>query len=226
MAWSGRQSLGTSDRRRAPFRRAGASSARSPLSRDALFGSWETATSTLPDPADGAAGEPELPPLFEVDESLSNTIELPPSTAVGIDEREPAPVRAEEPVESVRSELGAEEEPRAVEAPVQAAAPVPGERDEDEGPAAQAGPNLDLILGVSVPVSVRLAELSMTMGELLSLNVGSVVDLGRSAEGTVDLCVRDVRFGRGEVVVVDNNFGLRVTELSAPGDRLGGLSAA
>ena len=58
------------------------------------------------------------------------------------------------------------------------------------------------------------------------MGTGSVVELDRSAGEPVDLYVRDVRFARGEVVVVDNNFGLRITEVINPSGRIRGLSGA
>jgi flagellar motor switch protein FliN/FliY len=73
--------------------------------------------------------------------------------------------------------------------------------------------SLDLVLDISMPVTVELGRASMTVQELLQLGPGSVVELDKSAGEPADLFVRDVRFARGEVVVVDNNFGLRITEV-------------
>ena len=73
--------------------------------------------------------------------------------------------------------------------------------------------SLDLILDISMPVTVELGRSQMTVQELLRLGVGSVVELDKMAGEPADLYVRDVRFARGEVVGVDNNFGLRITEI-------------
>jgi len=88
------------------------------------------------------------------------------------------------------------------------------------GGSAAAVAGLDLILDITMPVSVELGRASMTVQELLQLRTGSVVELERMAGEPVDLYVRDVRFARGEVVVVDNNFGLRLTEILNPQRRL------
>ncbi|GAH73870.1 unnamed protein product [marine sediment metagenome] len=85
------------------------------------------------------------------------------------------------------------------------------------------GLSLDLVLDISMPVTAELGRTTMTIHELLQLGTGSVVELDRSAGEAVDLYVRDVRFARGEVVVVDNNFGLRITEVMNPGGRIRGL---
>jgi len=73
--------------------------------------------------------------------------------------------------------------------------------------------SLDLILDISMPVTVELGRATMTVQELLQLGVGSVVQLDKMAGEPADMYVRDVCFARGEVVVVDNNFGLRITEI-------------
>lgn len=81
--------------------------------------------------------------------------------------------------------------------------------DEPRG----SGLGLDLVLDISMPVTVELGRTTMTVRELLQVNTGSVVELDKMAGEPIDLFVRDVRFARGEVVVVDNNFGLRISEI-------------
>jgi len=92
-------------------------------------------------------------------------------------------------------------------------------KDEPRG----GGLSLDLVLDISMPVTVELGRASMTVRELLQLSTGSVVELNKQAGEPVDLFVRDVRFARGEVVVVDNNFGLRITEIITPQRRISEL---
>jgi flagellar motor switch protein FliN/FliY len=92
---------------------------------------------------------------------------------------------------------------------------------EDEGQGS--GLSLDLVLDISMPVTVELGRASVTVRELLQLNSGSVIPLDKPAGEPIDLYVRDVRFARGEVVVVDNNFGLRITEIVNPRTRVQAL---
>lgn len=89
----------------------------------------------------------------------------------------------------------------------------PAEFDELAGESRGSGLSLDLVLDISMPVTVELGRAAMTVRELLQLGTGSVIELDGMAGEPVDLYVRDVRFARGEVVVVDNNFGLRITEV-------------
>ena len=88
--------------------------------------------------------------------------------------------------------------------------------DGPQGP----GVNLDLILDISMPVTVELGKTSVSVKELLKLSSGSVVQLDRMAGEAVDLIVRGVCFARGEVVVVDNCFGIRITEVINPQSRI------
>jgi len=99
----------------------------------------------------------------------------------------------------------------------------PAEFSELEDEPRGGGLSLDLVLDISMPVTVELGRASMTVRELLQLSTGSVVELNKQAGEPVDLFVRDVRFARGEVVVVDNNFGLRITEIITPQRRISEL---
>ena len=78
------------------------------------------------------------------------------------------------------------------------------------------GLSLDLVLDISMPITVELGRASMTVRELLDLSTGSVIELDTMAGEPIDLFVRGVRFARGDVVVVDNNFGLRISEVINP----------
>ncbi len=95
---------------------------------------------------------------------------------------------------------------------------------QDEG--GGGGLSLDLVLDISMPVTVELGRATMTVKELLQMGPGSVVELDHSAGEPIDLYVRDVCFARGEVVVVDNNFGLRITEVINAGRRIRELGGA
>ncbi len=89
-----------------------------------------------------------------------------------------------------------------------------------------AGLSLDLVLDITMPVTVELGRAQMTVRDLLQLSTGSVVELDKQAGEPVDLYVRDVPFARGEVVVVDNNFGLRITEIINPKRRIQELGSS
>ena len=75
---------------------------------------------------------------------------------------------------------------------------------------------LDLLHGVEMEVTAELGQTRMTVRDLLSLTPGSVVELDRLAGSPADLLVNGRMIGRGEVVVIDENFGIRVTEIITP----------
>src|SRR5436305_4585760 len=74
---------------------------------------------------------------------------------------------------------------------------------------------LERLNDVSVEVSVEIGRTRMTLGEALSLGPGSVIGLHRLAGEAVDLLVNGRVIARGEVVVLDEEFGLRVTDVTA-----------
>ncbi len=75
------------------------------------------------------------------------------------------------------------------------------------------GNNLDLLMNVPLTVTAELGTSKMLVRDILKLGTGSVVELDRLAGGPVDLLVNDRLVARGEVVAIDENFGVRVTEL-------------
>ena len=80
--------------------------------------------------------------------------------------------------------------------------------------------NLDLLLEVELDASVRFGSRELELRELLELGPGDVVELDRHLSDPVDLIVGDKIVARGEVVLVNGNFGLRVTEVAEPMRRL------
>ena len=73
--------------------------------------------------------------------------------------------------------------------------------------------NLDMFLDVPVGVTVQLGSCQLSMREVLHLNPGSVVQLDKLADAPVEVLVNDKLVARGEVVVVENKFGIKITEL-------------
>lgn len=76
---------------------------------------------------------------------------------------------------------------------------------------------LSLLRDVEMTLSVEIGRARMTVRELLSLTPGTVVELDRAAGAPADLLVNGRLIARGEVVVVDEDFGLRITEIVQPG---------
>ena len=74
-------------------------------------------------------------------------------------------------------------------------------------------PNLEVLLDVPVRITVELGSCQMPMREVLQLHPGSVVQLDKVANAPVDLYVNDKLFARGEVVAVEDHYGIKVTEI-------------
>ncbi|MFZ6018031.1 MAG: flagellar motor switch protein FliN [Chloroflexota bacterium] len=83
--------------------------------------------------------------------------------------------------------------------------------------------SIDLFMDVMLKVTVELGRTRMTLQQVLDLQNGSVVELDRLAGDPVDVFVNDLLIARGEVVVVDDKFGVRITEVISPENRKGGL---
>ncbi len=81
------------------------------------------------------------------------------------------------------------------------------------GMSSQGAQNIDMLMDISLNVSVELGRTKMMLQEVLELQHGSVVELDRLAGDPVDIFVNNRLIARGEVVVVDDKFGVRITEL-------------
>ena len=75
------------------------------------------------------------------------------------------------------------------------------------------GRNLDLLMTVPLKITAELGTCKMLVEDILKLGTGSIVELDRLAGGPVDLLVNDKLVARGEVIAIDENFGVRITEL-------------
>ena len=80
--------------------------------------------------------------------------------------------------------------------------------------------NLDVILDVPVTVSMEVGNTKISIRNLLQLNQGSVIELDRLAGEPMDVLVNKTLIARGEVVVVNDKFGLRLTDIISPAERV------
>lgn len=83
---------------------------------------------------------------------------------------------------------------------------------------------IDRLAGLELPLVVSLGKARLPLREVLQLNVGSVVELGRAVAEPVDLLVNNRLVARGEVVVIDGNYGIRIQTVADRTVRLGGLA--
>jgi len=73
--------------------------------------------------------------------------------------------------------------------------------------------NLNLVMDVPVSLTIELGSCQLPMKEVLQLNIGSVVQLDKPADAPVELSVNGKLIARGEVVVVEDRFGVKITEV-------------
>jgi flagellar motor switch protein FliN len=111
--------------------------------------------------------------------------------------------------------------PKPAAKPATASAGAPAqEPPAGVSPGIALSPGIELLLDVELEATLRFGCREMPLGELLDLGPGDVVQLDRHVADPVDLIVGDKIVARGEVVLVNGNFGLRVTEVAAPRKRL------
>ncbi len=84
--------------------------------------------------------------------------------------------------------------------------------------------NLEMIFDVPVSVSAELGRAIIKIRDLLNFSPGSVIELERMAGESIDLKVNGVLIGKGDVVVVNENFGMRITEIVCTEERIKKLS--
>lgn len=84
--------------------------------------------------------------------------------------------------------------------------------------------NIDMLLDVTLPVIIELGRTTMPIQDILQLGPGAVVELNKLAGEPVDLLVNDKLIAKAEVVVVDENFGVRVTAMVSQEDRIKSLA--
>ena len=83
--------------------------------------------------------------------------------------------------------------------------------------------NLNLLLDVPLEISVELGSTKMRIKEILELGIGSVIELDRLAGEMVDILVNGKLIAKGEVVVIDENFGVKITDIISPFERVNNL---
>jgi flagellar motor switch protein FliN/FliY len=85
---------------------------------------------------------------------------------------------------------------------------------------AQNGSGIEMLLDISLPITVELGRARMMIRDILHLAPGSVLELDKLAAEPVDILINDRSIARGEVVVIDENFGVRLTSIVTPSQRL------
>lgn len=97
---------------------------------------------------------------------------------------------------------------------------LPQDRSQDRSADSSMSAGLQLLLDVELEAALRFGCCEMSLGEILELGPGDVMELDRQVSDPADLIVGDKIVARGDVVVINGNFGLRVTEVAEPQKRL------
>ncbi|MCD5983604.1 MULTISPECIES: flagellar motor switch protein FliN [Pseudomonas] len=95
-----------------------------------------------------------------------------------------------------------------------------GSVPKSNGPVSLDGPNLDVILDIPVSISMEVGSTDINIRNLLQLNQGSVIELDRLAGEPLDVLVNGTLIAHGEVVVVNEKFGIRLTDVISPSERI------
>ena len=95
-----------------------------------------------------------------------------------------------------------------------------GSLGKNNQPVSVDGPNLDVILDIPVSISMEVGNTNITIRNLLQLNQGSVIELDRLAGEPLDVLVNGTLIAHGEVVVVNEKFGIRLTDVISPSERI------
>lgn len=117
-------------------------------------------------------------------------------------------------------EQPAPEQPSAEEP---AAAPPVAQPPAPAGPTAPPNDPLELIREVSMELAVSFGDTTMPLADVLELASGAIIELNRSVSDPVEVLVNDSVIARGDVVVVDGNYGVRITEIVSRRDRVRSL---
>jgi flagellar motor switch protein FliN/FliY len=98
----------------------------------------------------------------------------------------------------------------------------PAKMDELSGTAAavSGAPDLDVIMDIPVSISMEVGNTEISIRNLLQLNQGSVIELDRLAGEPLDVLVNGTLIAHGEVVVVNDKFGIRMTDVISPSERI------
>ncbi|CAI8716342.1 flagellar motor switch protein FliN [Pseudomonas sp. IT-P253] len=95
-----------------------------------------------------------------------------------------------------------------------------GSVPKNNDPVSLEGPNLDVILDIPVSISMEVGSTEINIRNLLQLNQGSVIELDRLAGEPLDVLVNGTLIAHGEVVVVNEKFGIRLTDVISPSERI------
>ena len=96
----------------------------------------------------------------------------------------------------------------------------------NQAPAYESNPGLEILMDIPLEISVELGRMKMQVRDVVDLGAGSIVEIDKAAGEPVDVLVNGRLVAKGEVVVIEDNFGVRITEILSPNERLQRLNDA
>lgn len=151
-----------------------------------------------------------------VDEMWAEALEEQAGTGA-TQKRPPASINADGATAEQRTESARDRDDKAGE---QAYEQAHFDRLEDDGEENEPDVNLEVILDIPVTLSMEIGRTRIPIRNLLQLNQGSVVELDRLAGEPMDVLVNGTLIAHGEVVVVNEKFGIRLTDVVSPSERV------
>lgn len=127
---------------------------------------------------------------------------------------EPEVLPMEEEASPIRKPKAAQPAPKAAE--FQSFGAEPAERPQTK--------DIEMLMDLRLPIVIELGRTTMFIKDILKLSSGSIIELDKLSGDPVDIYVNEKKFAEGEVVVIDENFGVRITELIKPEERVRKLS--
>ena len=101
--------------------------------------------------------------------------------------------------------------------------PSESEQSAVQGNAPGGNWNIELLLDVELPISVSFGHCEMALKDVLKLGAGSVIELDKSVNDPVSIIVNHKPIAKGEVVMVEGNYGVRILEVESTADRIRSL---
>ena len=173
------------------------------VDQDALADEWAAALAEQDDSSGGEAEDPDA--LLAQAQSNSHESDAANAASTGTGGRS-------------KAAAGGERERR--HKPDPNAQPLEPDELTDSGDAEEEDVNLDMVLDVPVTISMEIGRTRIPIRNLLQLNQGSVVELERLAGEPLDVLVNGTLIAHGEVVVVNEKFGIRLTDVISPSERI------
>ena len=98
-----------------------------------------------------------------------------------------------------------------------------GEKEENKKELSEEMRQLEMLMDVKLQLRVRIGKKTLLLKDVISMDIGSIIELDQLANEPLDILIEDKKIGEGEVVIVDGNFGIQITSIGSKADRLNSM---